>query len=123
MKKHLSLLLAVLMLAAVLTGCGGTSTEGTDASGETGTETTQTNWNVSSVAGSGTELKFRTGGDQGTYYGFGSVLAQAITTNGNGTKVTAVVSNCSQDNIEQMEFNTAQLGFVQSDVMSYAYNG
>ena len=123
MKKHLSLLLAVLMLAAVLTGCGGTSTEGTDASGETGTETTQTNWNVSSVAGSGTELKFRTGGDQGTYYGFGSVLAQAITTNGNGTKVTAVVSNGSQDNIEQMEFNTAQLGFVQSDVMSYAYNG
>ena len=93
MKKHLSLLLAVLMLAAVLTGCGGTSTEGTDASGETGTETAQTNWNVSSVAGSGTELKFRTGGDQGTYYGFGSVLAQAITTNGNGTKVTAVVSN------------------------------
>ena len=123
MKKHLSLLLAVLMLAAVLTGCGGTSTEGTDASGETGTETAQTNWNVSSVAGSGTELKFRTGGDQGTYYGFGSVLAQAITTNGNGTKVTAVVSNGSQDNIEQMEFNTAQLGFVQSDVMSYAYNG
>ena len=123
MKKHLSLLLAVLMLAAVLTGCGGTSTEGTDVSGETGTETTQTNWNVSSVAGSGTELKFRTGGDQGTYYGFGSVLAQAITTNGNGTKVTAVVSNGSQDNIEQMSLNTAQMGFVQSDVMSYAYNG
>ena len=124
MKKHLSLLLAVLMLAAVLTGCGGTSTEGTDASGETGTEeTAQTNWNVSSVAGSGTELKFRTGGDQGTYYGFGSVLAQAITTNGNGTKVTAVVSNGSQDNIEQMQMNVAQLGFVQSDVMSYAYNG
>ena len=123
MKKHLSLLLAVLMLAAVLTGCGGTSTEGTDASGETGTETAQTNWNVSSVAGSGTELKFRTGGDQGTYYGFGSVLAQAITTNSDNTKVTAVVSNGSQDNIEQMQMNVAQLGFVQSDVMSYAYNG
>ena len=48
---------------------------------------------------------------------------QAITTNGNGTKVTAVVSNGSQDNIEQMQMNVAQLGFVQSDVMSYAYNG
>ena len=75
------------------------------------------------LTGTGTELKFRTGGDQGTYYGFGSVLAQAITTNGNGTKVTAVVSNGSQDNIEQMQMNVAQLGFVQSDVMSYAYNG
>ena len=51
------------------------------------------------------------------------MLAQAITTNGNGTKVTAVVSNGSQDNIEQMQMNVAQLGFVQSDVMSYAYNG
>lgn len=125
MKKCLSLLLAALMLAAVLTGCGGNpSTEETDAPADTGTEqAAQTNWNVSSVTGTGTELKFRTGGDQGTYYGFGSVLAQAITTNGNGTKVTAVVSNGSQDNIEQMQMNVAQLGFVQSDVMSYAYNG
>ena len=125
MKKCLSLLLAALMLAAVLTGCGGNpSTEETDAPADTGTEqAAQTNWNVSSVTGTGTELKFRTGGDQGTYYGFGSVLAQAITTNGNGTKVTAVVSNGSQDNIEQMDYNTAQLGFVQSDVMDYAYNG
>ena len=125
MKKCLSLLLAALMLAAVLTGCGGNpSTEETDPPADTGTEqAAQTNWNVSSVTGTGTELKFRTGGDQGTYYGFGSVLAQAITTNGNGTKVTAVVSNGSQDNIEQMQMNVAQLGFVQSDVMSYAYNG
>ena len=125
MKKCLSLLLAALMLAAVLTGCGGNpSTEETDTPADTGTEqAAQTNWNVSSVTGTGTELKFRTGGDQGTYYGFGSVLAQAITTNGNGTKVTAVVTNGSLDNIEQMQMNVAQLGFVQSDVMSYAYNG
>ena len=77
MKKCLSLLLAALMLAAVLTGCGGNpSTEETDAPADTGTEqAAQTNWNVSSVTGTGTELKFRTGGDQGTYYGFGSVLA------------------------------------------------
>ena len=68
------------------------------------------------------ELKFTTGGDQGTYYGFGTVLAQYVTSN-TGSKVTAVVSNGSQDNIEQMSLNTAQLGFVQSDVMSYAYNG
>ena len=80
---------------------------------------------VKDGAGTGTAaaLSFGTGGDTGTYYGFGSVLAQAITTNGNGTKVTAVVSNGSQDNIEQMQMNVAQLGFVQSDVMSYAYNG
>ena len=51
------------------------------------------------------------------------VLAQAVTSSGCNTKVTAVSSNGSQDNIEQMNYNTAQLGFVQSDVMDYAYNG
>ena len=63
MKKCLSLLLAALMLAAVLTGCGGNpSTEETDTPADTGTEqAAQTNWNVSSVTGTGTELKFRTG--------------------------------------------------------------
>ena len=124
MKKLLSLCLTALMLLSVLTGCGGTAdTAEPDGGADAGTETVQTDWNVSSVTGSGTELKFRTGSDQGTYYGFGSVLAQAITTNSDNTKVTAVVSNGSQDNIEQMQMNVAQLGFVQSDVMSYAYNG
>ena len=60
MKKFLSLLLAALMLAAVLAGCGGNrSTEETDTPADTGTEqAAQTNWNVSSVTGTGTELKF-----------------------------------------------------------------
>ena len=117
MKKYLSLLLAVLMTASLLAGCGGdTASDDTAADDTASAETGDT----AASTGTGTELKFRTGGDQGTYYGFGSVLAQAITTNGNGTKVTAVVSNGSQDNIEQMQMNVAQLGFVQSDVMSYA---
>lgn len=119
MKKILSLLMAAMMMASVLAGCG--STEETPAEsaseGETPVEST------GEATGSGVELKFSTGGEQGTYYGFGNVLAQAITSAGTGTKVTAVTSNGSQDNIEQMEMNTRQLGFVQSDVMSYAYEG
>lgn len=67
-------------------------------------------------------LMFGTGGDQGTYYGFGNVLAQRISSE-TDTKVTAVVSAGSQDNIEMMDMNRYQLGFVQTDVMSYAYNG
>ena len=126
MKKYLSLLLAALMMVSVLSGCGGdTSTDDTaDTTDDATTEDTAgTTWNTSATTGSGTELKFRTGGDQGTYYAFGNVLAQAITSHSDNTKVTAVVSNGSQDNIEQMQMNVAQLGFVQSDVMSYAYNG
>ena len=124
MKKCLSLLLAALMLAAVLTGCGGNpSTEETDTPADTGTEqAAQTNWSVSSVTGTGTELKFRTGGDQGTYYGFGSVLANYVSTNSD-CKVTALTSGGSQANVEDLDSGAVQLGFCQSDVMSYAYSG
>ncbi len=70
----------------------------------------------------GTSLNFTTGGDQGTYYGFGGVIAGKIgeTTS---TTVTAITSGGSQANIEAMDMGDAQLGFVQSDVMAYAYNG
>ena len=119
MKKYVSLLLAVIMTASLLAGCGGdTASDDTAADDTASAETGDT----AASTGSGVELKFTTGGDQGTYYGFGTVLAQYVTSN-TGSKVTAVVSNGSQDNIEQMDLNTAQLGFVQSDVMSYAYNG
>ena len=70
----------------------------------------------------GGTLRFGTGGDQGTYYGFGNVLAQRISSE-TGTQVVAVVSAGSQDNIEMMDMGSYQLGFVQTDVMSYAYNG
>lgn len=68
------------------------------------------------------ELKFTTGGDQGTYYGFGSVLAGQVS-GATETSVTAITSGGSQANIEALEFGDAELGFVQSDVMSYAYQG
>ena len=70
MKKFLSLLLAALMLCSALTACGdsGTTAPGSEAesSGEPASNGT---------TGSGVELKFSTGGEQGTYYGFGTVLA------------------------------------------------
>lgn len=68
------------------------------------------------------ELKFTTGGDQGTYYGFGSVLAGQVSGD-TETDVTAITSGGSQANIEALEAGDAELAFVQSDVMSYAYEG
>lgn len=73
-------------------------------------------------AASGGGLKFTTGGDQGTYYAFGSVLAGQVSST-TDTTVTAITSQGSQANIQNLEAGDAHLGFVQSDVMSYAYSG
>ena len=70
----------------------------------------------------GTSLRFSTGGEAGTYYGFGGVLAAKVgeTTS---TTVTAITSGGSKANIEAMDVEDAQLGFVQTDVGAYAYKG
>ena len=109
MKKYLSLILAIVMMASVLAGCGGKSdAPAADA--------------PAASSGSGEELTFTTGGSSGTYYAFGSVLAGHVSGN-TGSKITAVEGNGSQANIELMDIDGAQLGLVQSDVMAYAYSG
>ena len=70
----------------------------------------------------GTKLVFSTGGTQGTYYGFGSVLAGKVG-EATSTAITAISSGGSKANIEAMEDGDAQLGFVQTDVGAYAYRG
>jgi TRAP transporter TAXI family solute receptor len=72
--------------------------------------------------GEAKELVFGTGGEAGTYYAFGGVLASYVSGNSD-CKVTAVVSTGSKTNIEDLTAGDVQLGFSQSDVMSYAYNG
>lgn len=67
-------------------------------------------------------LTFVTGGESGTYYAFGTVLAQQ-TSDETDTSVTAVVGNGSKANVEDLASGNAQLAFCQSDVMSYAYSG
>ncbi len=79
---------------------------------------------VKEGAGSGASgaLTFGTGGDTGTYYAYGGVLASYVSSNA-GLNVTAVTSQGSQANIEDLAAGNIQLAFVQSDVMSYGYNG
>jgi len=74
------------------------------------------------ACGGGEKLTFTTGGESGTYYGFGTVLAGQISDK-TDTTVTAIVGAGSKGNIEAMDVDDAQLGFVQSDVMAYAYEG
>ncbi|MCR5481410.1 MAG: TAXI family TRAP transporter solute-binding subunit [Clostridia bacterium] len=103
MKKILVVLLAIAMIA-VLAGCG------SSGSGE----------NADNAAPA--KLRFVTGGESGTYYAFGSVIAQHATNNA-GIEVVGVVGNGSQANIMELEDKNAELAFCQSDVMAYAYEG
>jgi len=63
-----------------------------------------------------------TGGTSGTYYGYGGVLGQYIK-NQAGINVTVVSTDGSKANIQGIDAGNYQLGTVQSDVMSYAWDG
>lgn len=146
MQGHMAVAISMAMAAGLaLTGCGSTGTTGVSAersaggkneagrntAGNTagGQEESQSGAGAAQVTDTkkggkdgGTSLIFTTGGDQGTYYGFGGVLAGKIGES-TSTSVTAITSGGSQANIEALDAHDADLGFVQSDVMAYAYNG
>lgn len=109
MKKSKLAILASLALAAILavglTACGGSSSS-SNSSAKKANET----------------LRFVTGGESGTYYAFGSVIAQHATNNA-GITVNALSGNGSQANVQALQDADAELAFCQSDVMAYAYNG
>lgn len=118
MKKILALILALCMVFA-LCACGNSPAPAeskapaeSDAPADAPAEAPVVN----------DKLTFTTGGDTGTYYAYGSVLAQYVSSN-TGLDVTAVTGNGSQANVEDLDSGAVQLGFCQSDVMSYAYTG
>ncbi len=78
---------------------------------------------VFTLSGCGGErMMMGTGGTAGTYYAFGGVLAQYMK-NYADIKVTAVSTSASKANIQSIEDGDYQMGFTQSDVMSYAWEG
>ena len=79
---------------------------------------------VKDGAGTGASrtLRFVTGDESGTYYAFGSVIAQHASNNA-GVKVVGLSGNGSQANVQELVDGTADFAFCQSDVMAYAYNG
>ncbi|MBQ0037646.1 MAG: TAXI family TRAP transporter solute-binding subunit [Clostridiales bacterium] len=95
MKKLIALVLALVM-ALSLVACG----ESGDAS----------------------NLRFVTGDESGTYYAFGSVIAQHAASNA-GYDVVGLAGDGSQSNVFELEDGNAELAFCQSDVMAYAYEG
>ena len=131
MKKKIAIALTIAMVMSMaLTACGGTSSSGSQASsGSQGAASSQPAGSGDSSQTSsltpkdgGTRLTFTTGGETGTYYAFGNVIGNKVG-DLTSTSVTTVASGGSAANIQSMQRGDAQLGFVQSDVMAYAYDG
>ena len=77
---------------------------------------------LSGCSESQTRMMFGTGGTAGTYYSYGGILAQYMKTYA-GVRTTAVSTGGSKVNIQSIQDGDFQLGFTQSDVMTYAWNG
>ena len=131
MKKIAIALTIAMVMSMALTACGGgTSSSGSQASsGSQGAASSQPAGSGDSSQTSsltpkdgGTRLTFTTGGETGTYYAFGNVIGNKVG-DLTSTSVTTVASGGSAANIQSMQRGDAQLGFVQSDVMAYAYDG
>ena len=107
MKKFFALILALVM-ALSLVACGGGSDNAGNGDGDN--------------ADTAKQLRFVTGGESGTYYAFGNVIANHAVNNA-GVDIVALAGKGSQSNVFELEDGNAELAFCQSDVMAYAYAG
>ena len=130
MKKILALLLAAMMVFA-LCACGGSGSSSAPAAEENTAAEPAAEAEAEAEAAPAEEaapaasasLTMGTGGESGTYYAFGGVLGSYISSN-TDVKINVVSSGGSAANITGIVMDgTYDLATVQSDVMTYAYNG
>ena len=122
MKKKLIAIAAAALMVVALAGCSSSSSSSSASASASGSASASASASGATGLGTGASLNFVTGGETGTYYAVGGAIAQDVTNNQN-VKVTALSSGGSKANIMQIQDKEAQLGFAQSDVLSYAYEG
>ena len=118
MKKKFVAVLLALCLVLALCACGESAAPAASSAPASDAPASD----APAAGGPSESLTFVTGGETGTYYAFGSVIAQYVSANTN-LSVTAVSGNGSKANVEDMDAGSYELGFCQSDVMSYAHDG
>ena len=111
MTKKTIRLLALVFAMLFMTACGDKPAADPDAG-----------HNVAAGDLSSIKINVGTGGSTGTYYGYGNILGRYIK-DGAAVDVTVVSTGGSKANIQGIEVGDYQLATVQSDVMSYAWDG
>lgn len=97
MKKILALV-TVLVMVCTMAACGG-------------------------AAATPARLIMVTGGDSGTYFAFGGVIANVLTEKVENLEISAITSGASAANCRSLNNGEADLAILQNDVLDYAYNG
>jgi TRAP transporter TAXI family solute receptor len=96
MKKKIALILAcAMMLTLALTGCGGSKTK----------------------------ITLATGGASGTYYAVGGALQTTLKDVLKKSEITVTSTGASKVNVNMITDGEAQMAILQSDVISYAHTG
>ena len=113
MKRRILAILLAALLVLALTACGSNSgsNAGTASSGSS-----------TAAPASGSKLTMGTGGESGTYYAFGGVLANYIGQKTN-MSINVVSTGGTGANITGIQSGLYDLATVQSDVSTYAYMG
>ena len=107
--KRVFALLTVMCMSFVLCACGVTASS-----------TASVAFNAAGSAAA--DLTVGTGGESGTYYLYTGMLSQVVNEN-SGIRMTVVSTGGSKANLIGMDEGEYDLATVQSDVMTYAYNG
>jgi TRAP transporter TAXI family solute receptor len=77
---------------------------------------------ITSCTGKTGQVRMATGGSTGTYYAFGSAVAQILTEK-TGIQVTIQSTGASKANIQLIDAGEVEVAIVQNDVMDYAWRG
>lgn len=108
-KRVLSLMMAILLLAALVAGCGA------QPAGEKKAEEKK--------PGEKKFINIATGGTAGVYYPLGGAMAEILNKNISGVNATAQSTGASVANINMLKDGSVQIAFVQNDIAFYAANG
>lgn len=110
MKKSLSAVVLMTLLALILSACGGGTAGGSGDSGE--------------EEGGQQFITLLTGGTEGTYYPLGGSIAEILNSNVDDVKATATSTGASVENMNKLsEGNDDIVAFSQTDIAAYASEG
>ncbi|MBE0466243.1 MAG: TAXI family TRAP transporter solute-binding subunit [Candidatus Desulforudis sp.] len=105
--KFAAVLLSLLLVAALVVGCGGSEQPAAPDAPPAPTQF----------------ISIATGGQAGTYFPLGGAMAEIFNANVPGIDARAETTNASVANISLLEQGQAELAFIQNDISYYAYEG